>query len=68
MDLIHPTSGQYNSPHPYSQVSSSLSFSPAEVFGNSVAFFFFFFFLRLSSFDGLKKKALEIASFVILIS
>ena len=51
--LIHPTSGQYNSPHSYSQVSSSLSFSPAEVFGNSVAFFFF---CASSSFDGLKKK------------
>ena len=56
MDLIHPTSGQYNSPHPYSQVSSSLSFSPAEVFGNSVAFFFFFFFCASSSFDSLKKN------------
>ena len=60
MDLIHPTSGQYNSPLSFSQVSSSLSFSPAEAFANSVVFLFFIFyyfsFRASSSFDGLKRN------------
>ena len=57
MDLMHPTSGQYNSPLSFSQVSSSLSFFPAEAFANSVVFLFFIFFFRVSSsFDGLKRN------------
>ena len=60
MDSIHPTSGQYNSPLSFSQVSSSLSFSPAEAFANSVVFLFFIFyyfsFRASSSFDGLKRN------------
>ena len=60
MDLMHPTSGQYKSPLSFSQVSSSLSFSPAEAFANSVVFLFFIFyyfsFRASSSFDGLKRN------------
>ena len=58
MDLMHPTSGQYNSPLSFSQVLSSLSFFLAEAFANSVVFLFFifFFFRASSSFDGLKRN------------